>query len=80
MANSSDKARREGKVDQVTGKAKEKVGQATGDERMESRGRAEHLGGRLRERAGRAVRNAKSRAKEIVGRSQKKGARATGKE
>ena len=57
----------EGKTKDLTGKAKEGFGEATGDERMENEGRAEQVEGNIQETFGkgkRKVREAADRLKE----------------
>lgn len=46
----------EGKVDQVKGRAKEEIGDITGDRDLQSEGRAENIGGDIQEGFGTARR------------------------
>lgn len=46
----------EGKVDQVKGRAKEEIGNITGDDDMRAEGRAENVGGNIQEGFGTARR------------------------
>lgn len=49
---SSTKDRAKGKVNKLAGKAKEKVGRATGNTRMEDRGTGQKIRGKVREKVG----------------------------
>ena len=49
---SSTKDKAKGKLNQAAGAAKEKVGRATGDRRMQDRGTSQKVGGKVREKVG----------------------------
>jgi uncharacterized protein YjbJ (UPF0337 family) len=56
-----DKNRIEGSWEQIKGRAKEGIGKATGDQKMESEGKAQQIGGKVQNAIGGAadaVRNA----------------------
>ena len=50
--NDSTKDKTEGKVDEVKGTVKEKVGQATGDSDLEAEGAGDKLGGKVQQKVG----------------------------
>lgn len=55
----------EGKVDQVKGRAKEEIGDITGDRDLQSEGRAENVGGNIQEGFGTAKREVGETIKDI---------------
>jgi uncharacterized protein YjbJ (UPF0337 family) len=55
----------EGKFDQAKGAIKDKVGEVTGNERMEREGEAEHAGGEMQEGFGTARRKVGETVNEI---------------
>lgn len=55
----------EGKVDQVKGRAKEEIGDITGDRDLQSEGRAENMGGDIQEGFGTAKRKVGDAVKDI---------------
>lgn len=69
MGNMNDKMK--GKANQATGAVREKVGDATNNEEMEAKGKAQHLKGDAQEAKGKAkdaVDNVKDAAKSVSAR------------
>jgi uncharacterized protein YjbJ (UPF0337 family) len=50
-----DKNRMEGSWEQMKGRAKERVGKATGDQKMETEGKAQQVGGKVQNAIGGAA-------------------------
>lgn len=66
MANST-KTRVKGKLDELAGKAKAKVGKALGNEQMEAEGLARELKGKATQEVVKATQRVKGRVEEAVG-------------
>jgi len=59
------------KADQAKGRAKEAAGDLTGDEDLQREGKADRVGGELKEKIGEAVDKVKDKVDDVVNRDKK---------
>ena len=70
MSNASKRAK--GKAEELTGKAKAKVGKLIGNERMQAEGTGKALKGKATQGVAKAGERVKGKLEEVVGRAKKK--------
>jgi len=75
-----NKERGKGKLEEIGGTIKEKVGGLAGNERMEAEGKADRMQGQSRQEAAKGVGRAKGAAEELKGNVQQGLGRLTGNE